>query len=76
MNQRRNMSNVMPAEVFDSVVDTLIIAAYAQSLLNEVSNEFIALIFKNISLEHVITDKNVHSFMDVIKKSLTEEMIL
>ena len=57
------------------VADTLIIAGYTQTLVNDVSNEFIALIFKNISLEHIITDKDVHSFMEVIKKYLSEEMV-
>ena len=75
MNQRRSMTKVMPTEVFNLVVDTLIIAGYTQSLVNEVSNEFIAVIFENVSLEHIITDENVHSFMEVIKKCLTEEMV-
>ena len=75
MNQRRNTLKVTTAEVSNFVVDTLIIAGYTQSLVNEVSNEFIALIFQNISLEHIITDKDVHSFMEVIKKCLAEEMV-
>ena len=74
MNQRRNTLKVTPAEVSNFVIDTLIIAGYTQSLVNEVSDEFIALIFENISLEH-ITDKNVHSFMEVIKNCLPEEMV-
>ena len=75
MNQKRNTLKITSAEVSNFVVDTLIIAGYTQTLVNGVSNEFIALIFKNISLEHIITDKDVHSFMEVIKKYLSEEMV-
>lgn len=75
INHRRNTLKITSAEVSNFVVDTLIIAGYTQTLVNDVSNEFIALIFKNISLEHIITDKDVHSFMEVIKKYLSEEMV-
>ena len=76
MNKKRNTSKVTPTEVFNSIFETLIIAGYTQSMVNEVSNEFIALIFDNISLEHIITHENVHLFMEAIKKYLSEENVL
>ena len=69
---RRNKQDITADEVFYAVLDTLTITGYTQAMTEEISDRFIGLLFKNLSLESGIKKENAHTFLEFINKHYTE----
>ena len=72
---RRNKPDPTANEVFYAVLDTLTITGYTQAMTEEISDQFIVLLFKNLSLERGIRKENAHAFLEFINKHYTETTI-